>query len=43
PGLTGPRGPFASTLLAGPGGRVTALEAVAEADRLLALKLRAPA
>lgn len=43
PGLTGPRGKFASTLLAGSGGRLTALEAVAEADRLLALKLRAPA
>ncbi len=43
PGLTGPRGQYASTLLALPGGRVTPAEAVAEAERLLALKLQAPA
>lgn len=37
PGLTGPRGPFSSTLLATSGGRVTPAEAVAEAERLLGL------
>ncbi|TPN50934.1 MULTISPECIES: lipopolysaccharide heptosyltransferase I [unclassified Mesorhizobium] len=36
PGLTGPRGPYASTLLAPPGGRLTPSEVVAEAERLLA-------
>lgn len=36
PGLTGPRGPYASTLLAPPGGRLTPAEVVAEAERLLA-------
>lgn len=35
PGLTGPRGPFSSTLLAAPGGRVVPAEAVAEAERLM--------
>jgi len=41
PGLTGPRGPFSSTLLAEIGGRVTPAEVVAEAERLLGLqKLR---
>jgi heptosyltransferase-1 len=43
PGLTGPRGPFASTLLAPPGGRVTPAEVIAEAGRLLALSSKAPA
>ncbi|MBZ9678497.1 lipopolysaccharide heptosyltransferase I [Mesorhizobium sp. ES1-1] len=41
PGLTGPRGPYASTLLAAAERRVTPAEAVAEAERLLELKLRA--
>ncbi|BCH15206.1 lipopolysaccharide heptosyltransferase I [Mesorhizobium sp. L-2-11] len=35
PGLTGPRGPFSSTLLAAPGSRVGPLEVVAEAEKLL--------
>ncbi|RWC26117.1 lipopolysaccharide heptosyltransferase I [Mesorhizobium sp.] len=35
PGLTGPRGSYASTLLAAPGGRVMPTEVVAEAERLL--------
>jgi heptosyltransferase-1 len=35
PGLTGPRGPYASTLLAAPGDHVTPGQAVAEAERLL--------
>lgn len=35
PGLTGPRGPFSSTLLAAPGGRVVPAEVVAEAERLM--------
>ncbi|TPO12733.1 lipopolysaccharide heptosyltransferase I [Mesorhizobium sp. B1-1-5] len=43
PGLTGPRGPFASTLLAPAGGRVTPAEVMAEAERLLALRSEAPA
>ncbi|TPI47913.1 lipopolysaccharide heptosyltransferase I [Mesorhizobium sp. B2-9-1] len=43
PGLTGPRGPFASTLLAPAGGRVTPAEVVAEVERLLALRSNAPA
>jgi heptosyltransferase-1 len=38
PGLTGPRGPFSSTLLAENGGRVTPAEVVAEAERLLDLQ-----
>jgi heptosyltransferase-1 len=38
PGLTGPRGPYASTLLAAPGESVTPAEVVVEAQRLLALK-----
>lgn len=40
PGLTGPRGPFASTLLAAPGRSVTPPAVMAEAERLLALKLQ---
>ncbi|TPJ74121.1 lipopolysaccharide heptosyltransferase I [Mesorhizobium sp. B2-6-2] len=43
PGLTGPRGPFASTLLAPAGGKVTPAEVVAEVERLLALRSNAPA
>ncbi|MER9052587.1 lipopolysaccharide heptosyltransferase I [Mesorhizobium sp. M0213] len=43
PGLTGPRGPFASTLLAAPGRSVTPPEVMAEAERLLALKLQGSA
>jgi heptosyltransferase-1 len=35
PGLTGPRGPFSSTLLAAPGARIAPIEVVAEAERLL--------
>ncbi|TGQ16686.1 MULTISPECIES: lipopolysaccharide heptosyltransferase I [unclassified Mesorhizobium] len=35
PGLTGPRGKFASTLLAPAGGKVTPAEVVAEAERLM--------
>jgi heptosyltransferase-1 len=38
PGLTGPRGPYSSTLLAALGGRVAADEVMAEAEKLLALK-----
>lgn len=38
PGLTGPRGPYSSTLLAAPGGQVTPAEVVAEAERLLAAR-----
>ncbi|UVC17806.1 lipopolysaccharide heptosyltransferase I [Mesorhizobium onobrychidis] len=41
PGLTGPRGPFSSTLLAAPGGGVTPAEVVVEAERLLGLKSQA--
>ena len=37
PGLTGPLGPFSSTLTAETGGRVTPAAAVAEAGRLLGL------
>ncbi|WP_136622362.1 MULTISPECIES: lipopolysaccharide heptosyltransferase I [Mesorhizobium] len=43
PGLTGPRGPYASTLLAAPGGRVMPAGVVAEAERLLGLQLVAKA
>ncbi|TIQ32044.1 MAG: lipopolysaccharide heptosyltransferase I [Mesorhizobium sp.] len=43
PGLTGPRGPFSSTLLAPAGGKVTPTEVVEEAERLLALRSEAPA
>ena len=43
PGLTGPRGPFASTLLAPAGGKVTPTEVMAEVERLLALSSNAPA
>ncbi|MER9236107.1 lipopolysaccharide heptosyltransferase I [Mesorhizobium sp. M0622] len=42
PGLTGPRGPFSSTLLAAPGRIVTPAEVVAEAERLLALRETGP-
>jgi heptosyltransferase-1 len=35
PGLTGPRGPFSSTLMAAPGGRVRPVEVMAEAEKLL--------
>ncbi|TPK68755.1 MULTISPECIES: lipopolysaccharide heptosyltransferase I [unclassified Mesorhizobium] len=35
PGLTGPRGPYASTLQAAPGERVSPARVVAEAERLL--------
>ncbi|TGP19173.1 MULTISPECIES: lipopolysaccharide heptosyltransferase I [unclassified Mesorhizobium] len=42
PGLTGPRGPFSSTLLAPAGGKVTPAEVMAEAERLLALRSEAP-
>ncbi len=38
PGLTGPRGPFSSTLLAQSGRQVTPAAVVAEAERLLGLK-----
>lgn len=37
PGLTGPRGAYASTLMAAAGGRVAPAEVVAEAERLLKL------
>jgi lipopolysaccharide heptosyltransferase I len=37
PGLTGPRGPYASTLLAPPGERIAPAEVVGEAERLLEL------
>ncbi|MES0002130.1 lipopolysaccharide heptosyltransferase I [Mesorhizobium sp. M0051] len=43
PGLTGPRGPYSSTLLAAPGESVIPAEVVAEAERLTALKSQAPA
>ena len=43
PGLTGPRGPFASTLLAPNGGKVTPAEVIAEAERLLAQRTISPA
>ncbi|MER9302189.1 lipopolysaccharide heptosyltransferase I [Mesorhizobium sp. M0293] len=43
PGLTGPRGPYASTLLAVRGGRVAPTDVMTEADRLLALRSQAPA
>lgn len=43
PGLTGPRGPFASTLLAPNGGKVTPAEVTAEAERLLAQRTISPA
>lgn len=38
PGLTGPRGPFSSTLLAESGERVAPAQVLAEAERLLGLK-----
>ncbi|WP_296737265.1 lipopolysaccharide heptosyltransferase I [Mesorhizobium sp.] len=41
PGLTGPRGPFSTTLLAPAGGKVTPAEVMAEAQRQLALGLQA--
>ncbi|ESZ65448.1 lipopolysaccharide heptosyltransferase I [Mesorhizobium sp. M1004] len=43
PGLTGPRGQYASTLLAASGERLTPAKVVAEAKKQLALKSRAPA
>ena len=43
PGLTGPRGSYASTLLAAPGGRVMPAEVVWEAEKLLALRSQTPA
>lgn len=43
PGLTGPRGPYASTLLAAPGESVIPAEVVAEAERLMARRSQAPA
>jgi len=43
PGLTGPRGPFSSTLLAAPGDKITPAEVMAEAERLLVLSSKAPA
>ncbi|MCV3206948.1 lipopolysaccharide heptosyltransferase I [Mesorhizobium sp. YC-39] len=43
PGLTGPRGPFSSTLLAQPGGRMGPDAVIAEAERLLELKSQAAA
>ncbi|MDX8514139.1 lipopolysaccharide heptosyltransferase I [Mesorhizobium captivum] len=43
PGLTGPCGPFSSTLLAPAGGKVTPAEVMEEAERLLALRSEAPA
>ncbi|MER8807643.1 lipopolysaccharide heptosyltransferase I [Mesorhizobium australicum] len=42
PGLTGPRGPYASTLLAVPGTHVTPAEVVAEVERLLMLRQTGP-
>ncbi|PBB38591.1 lipopolysaccharide heptosyltransferase I [Mesorhizobium sp. WSM3868] len=42
PGLTGPRGPYSSTLLAPAGGKVTPAEVMAEAERLLALRSETP-
>ncbi|PDQ21621.1 lipopolysaccharide heptosyltransferase I [Mesorhizobium sanjuanii] len=42
PGLTGPRGPFSSTLSAQPGGHVAPDAVMAEAERLLALKPQSP-
>ncbi|MER8376617.1 lipopolysaccharide heptosyltransferase I [Mesorhizobium sp. M1406] len=43
PGLTGPRGPYASTLLAVPGGRVAPTDVMAEAGRLLERQARGEA
>ncbi|MEW6634302.1 MAG: lipopolysaccharide heptosyltransferase I [Pseudomonadota bacterium] len=43
PGLTGPRGPFSTTLLAAAGGKVTPAEVMSEAERQLALRLQAQA
>ena len=43
PGLTGPRGKLASTLLAPASGKVTPAEVVAEAERLMALGSNGPA
>ncbi|CCV15750.1 lipopolysaccharide heptosyltransferase I [Mesorhizobium sp. STM 4661] len=43
PGLTGPRGPFSSTLLAPPGGGIVPDAVMAEAERLLELKSQAAA
>ncbi|RRH95296.1 lipopolysaccharide heptosyltransferase I [Mesorhizobium tamadayense] len=43
PGLTGPRGPFSSTLLAPAGSKVTPVDVIEEAERLLMLKSQAAA
>ncbi|ESZ66155.1 MULTISPECIES: lipopolysaccharide heptosyltransferase I [unclassified Mesorhizobium] len=43
PGLTGPRGQYASTLLAASGERLVPAQVVSEAEKLLALKLQAAA
>ncbi|MER8673291.1 MULTISPECIES: lipopolysaccharide heptosyltransferase I [unclassified Mesorhizobium] len=43
PGLTGPRGQYASTLLATSGERLVPAQVVSEAEKLLALKLQAAA
>ncbi|MDX8526738.1 lipopolysaccharide heptosyltransferase I [Mesorhizobium sp. MSK_1335] len=43
PGLTGPRGPYSSTLPASAGGKVAPADVIAEAERLLTLRSRAPA
>lgn len=43
PGLTGPRGPFSSTLLAPVGGKVTPAEVMVEAERQLSLRSETPA
>ncbi|MER8660078.1 lipopolysaccharide heptosyltransferase I [Mesorhizobium sp. M1148] len=43
PGLTGPRGQYASTLLAAAGERLMPAQVVPEAEKLLALKLQASA
>ncbi|RWD07485.1 MAG: lipopolysaccharide heptosyltransferase I [Mesorhizobium sp.] len=41
PGLTGPRGPFSSTLLAKPGNPISPAEVIGEAERLLRLRSEA--
>ncbi|UCI09410.1 lipopolysaccharide heptosyltransferase I [Mesorhizobium sp. B1-1-8] len=43
PSLTGPRGPFSSTLQAKPGSPVTPADVLAEAERLLAQRSNTPA
>ncbi|TIW38355.1 MAG: lipopolysaccharide heptosyltransferase I, partial [Mesorhizobium sp.] len=39
--LTGPRGPFSSTLLAKPGNPISPAEVIGEAERLLRLRSEA--